>query len=300
MYKGFTRVSLSKWGLVMTLKAWFQSKGIADPEAGEYADAFKDAKIPDDETKLPKLRLTREDLSLLGVKAGHLQTVLDLIGDVERGSESLADDRKDFIRRFVAVAVSVGFASRLIHMSWIDDINKLFEREQIEQLVRLATGIFVVVSGWEWYHRDLKDRPLNYPWRFYIDVAVVTYTIVFLYASNNEGIWLFSLVAIFGLYVLWDIAALIEFGRASTVLREKIWSGFITNIIWSAFFWLLFLDRNDHPLATCLFVFLAAAFLRALGSLQIPSAVTFWGAVARVAIVGGLAALYHYVVPLVA
>jgi len=157
-----------------------------------------------------------------------------------------------------------------------------------------------VVSGWEWYHRDLKDRPLNYPWRFYIDVAVVTYTIVFLYASNNEGIWLFSLVTIFGLYVLWDIAALIEFGRVSIVLREKIWSGFITNIIWSAFFWLLFLDRNDHPLATCLFVFLAAAFLRALGSLQIPSAVTFWGAVARVAIVGGLAALYHYVVPLVA
>ena len=157
-----------------------------------------------------------------------------------------------------------------------------------------------MVSGCEWYHRDLKDRPLNYPWRFYIDVAVVTYTIVFLYASNNEGIWLFSLVTIFGLYVLWDIAALIEFGRVSIVLREKIWSGFITNIIWSAFFWLLFLDRNDHPLATCLFVFLAAAFLRALGSLQIPSAVTFWGAVARVAIVGGLAALYHYVVPLVA
>lgn len=48
-----------------------------------------------------------------------------------------------------------------------------------------------MVSGCEWYHRDLKDRPLNYPWRFYIDVAVVTYTIVFLYASNNEGIWLF-------------------------------------------------------------------------------------------------------------
>jgi hypothetical protein len=101
--------------------------------------------------------------------------------------------------------------------------------------------------------------------------------------KQRRDLAFFLLVTIFGLYVLWDIAALIEFGRVSIVLREKIWSGFITNIIWSAFFWLLFLDRNDHPLATCLFVFLAAAFLRALGSLQIPSAVTFWGAVARVA-----------------
>jgi hypothetical protein len=126
-----TRISLSKWGLVMTLKAWFQSKGIADPEAGEYADAFKDAKIPDDETKLPKLRLTREDLSLLGVQGGHLQTILDLIGELERGSESLADDRKDFIRRFVAVAVSVGFANRLIHMSWIDDITSCLSENRL-------------------------------------------------------------------------------------------------------------------------------------------------------------------------
>jgi hypothetical protein len=286
----------------MPLRDWFRSKGIpdgdADGQAGAYANAFTTAEIPNDEKQLPKLGLTRDDLRTLNVKAGHLQIILDGIADVERDGQSLADDRKDFIRRFVAVAVGVGFATRLVHMPWIDDINKLFERAQIEELVRLGTGIFVVVSGWEWYHRDLKDRPLNYPWRFYVDVAVVIYTIVFLYSSNNEGVWFFSLVAIFGLYVLWDSVSLIELRQASDVVRKSIWSGFVTNIIWLGFFMFLFFDRNNHPLATCLFVFLAAAVLRALGGLRVPPAITIGGLVVRFIIVGGLAALYHFVVPL--
>lgn len=281
----------------MALRDWFRSKGIADADAGTYATAFTNAEIPNDENQLPELGLTRDDLRTLNVKAGHLQTILDGIRNVERGTETLADDRKDFIRRFVAVAVSVGFAGRLVHMPWISEVDKWFDQKQIEELVRLATGIFVVVSGWEWYHRDLKDRPLNYPWRFYIDVAVVIYTIVFLYSSNKEGVWLFSLVAIFGLYVLWDFVSLVEFRNASSVVRANITSGFVTNGIWLAYFVFLFLVNNNHPLATCLAVFLAAALLRALGGLGVPPAVTFVGIAVRIFLVGLLAAGYNYLVP---
>jgi hypothetical protein len=136
-------------------------------------------------------------LAALRIKLIHRQTILDGIREVERGGEIQPEDRKDFIRRLFAVAISVGFAGSLVHMPWIDQPDKWFDSDQTLELVRLATGIFVMVSGWEWYHRDLKDRPLKYPLRFYLDVAIVIYTIVFLYSSTKEGVWLFSLVVIF-------------------------------------------------------------------------------------------------------
>src|ERR1700753_3128830 len=103
----------------MALADWFRSRGVADAEALTYARSFTDAKIPDDEQELPRFGLTRDDLRGMGVKPGHFQLILDGVGTIDGGGETLADDQKDFVRRMIAVAVSVGFAGRLVKMNWI-------------------------------------------------------------------------------------------------------------------------------------------------------------------------------------
>jgi hypothetical protein len=70
-------------GLAMTLETWFRRIGL-DAETTNYAGKFNQAAIPDDETQLPELGLTRDDLRQMGVKAGHFQTILDGIGNIER------------------------------------------------------------------------------------------------------------------------------------------------------------------------------------------------------------------------
>src|ERR1700743_1424375 len=211
----------------MALADWFRSRGVTDAEALTYARSFVDAKIPDDEQELPRFGLTRDDLRAMGAKPGPFQIILDGIGTLERGGETLADDRKDFVKRMFAVAVSVGFAGRLVKMNWISGNALVWPPSANEQmeLWRLAVGIFVVVSGWEWYHRDVRDRPLNYPTRFYIDIAVVIMTIIYLFASDKEQVWLFSLVLIFALYVIWDLVSALEFRTAGDALRPRVFLG---------------------------------------------------------------------------
>jgi hypothetical protein len=169
------------------------------------------------------------------VKAGHFQTILDGIGNIERDGTNLADDRKDFVRRMIAVAISVGFAGRLVQMNWIKGTQFVWPTApEWIVLLRLIVGIFVVVSGWEWYHRDIRDRPLNRPWRFYIDIAVVITTILFLFSADKEEVWLSSLVLIFALYLLWDAVSALEF--RTTAAQAQIWSAFVTNAMWLGFF----------------------------------------------------------------
>lgn len=274
----------------MALEAWFQSLGISPADAQFYKEKFvaQQQGLPDDENALPKLGLSRSDLETLQVKLVHRQTILNGIQDVERGGGTLADDRKDFIRRFFAVAVSVGFAGRLVNMPWVQN-NVPLDDAQIVVLTRLLVGVFVVVSGWEWYHRDLRRYPLNNPWRFYVDVAVVVYTIVFLFSSNNEAHWLLSLVAIFALYVVWDVILMIEYRGESGAA-----SGYITDVIWLLYFVFVWWISGHHPLITCAAVFLGAAGLRALNGLGVGSALTLTGFLVRIALVGLLGGAYYF------
>jgi hypothetical protein len=93
----------------------------------------------------------------------------------------------------IAVAISVGFAGRLVQMNWIKGTQFVWPTaNEWIVLLRLVVGIFVVVSGWEWYHRDIRDRPLNRPWRFYIDIAVVITTILFLFSSEGRSLAVFA------------------------------------------------------------------------------------------------------------
>ena len=76
--------------------------------------------------------------------------------------------------------------------------------DELEQFARLFTGVFVAVSGWEWYHRDLRWHPLDDAGRFFVDVAVVITTIVFLYSAKGPAHWFGFLILIFALYLIWD------------------------------------------------------------------------------------------------
>jgi hypothetical protein len=72
-------------------------------------------------------------------------------------TESIAKARFDLVIRFVAVAISVGFATTLSRMEWIQK-GAVPNEIEMQEILRLATALFVSSSGWEWYHRDIAGR----------------------------------------------------------------------------------------------------------------------------------------------
>jgi hypothetical protein len=120
-------------------------------------------------------------------------------------------------------------------------------------------------------------------------------TILFLFSSDKEEVWLSSLVLIFALYLLWDAVSALEF--RTTAAQAQIWSAFVTNAMWLGFFIFLLIKRSNKPIATCFFVLLATLLLRASSGFRIPPALTLRGFLIRLIFVLGLAGLYHFVVP---
>jgi hypothetical protein len=126
--------------------------------------------------------------------------------------------RDDLVRRIVAVAISVGFASIIANMPWLHE-GTLPSPPEREQLFRLGTGLVVLLLGWDWYHRDIYKYRETTLIRFLVDVAVVIASLIFLIASGHERLWLLFLVAIFLLYVLWD--AVTYFPRVADLWRRN-------------------------------------------------------------------------------
>jgi hypothetical protein len=120
--------------------------------------------------------------------------------------------RDDFIRRLFAVAVSVGFATTLIKMRWVESgsFPTIPEREQ---LAILLTGLIATVLSWDGYLASIADKPLNGYWRFAIDIVLVFIYMFFLISSPRPSFWLPILAIIFGLYVLWDALTVREHMR---------------------------------------------------------------------------------------
>ncbi len=119
--------------------------------------------------------------------------------------------RSDLVKRLVPVAISVGFASRLIGTSWLVG-GECPSYEEWQEIPRLLTAIVIVVIGWDWYHRDIIRRPTETLSRFVLDIIIIMLDLMFLYASSTKGliIWSLLLAAIFILYVIWDIISIFE------------------------------------------------------------------------------------------
>jgi hypothetical protein len=153
------------------------------------------------------------------------------------------------------VAISVGFAARLIiliiHMKWLEN-GILPNYTESEELARLFTAMFLVVSGWELYHRDVDRFPLEKSYRFIIDVMIKVLTIIFLYSSWNAVLRFVSFLTIFSLYVVWDAFSIREYpdcydvkrpahlGRIVSVYWSGLWNGTrrgpITYLSWFIYF----------------------------------------------------------------
>lgn len=177
-----------------------------------------------------------------------------------------SDGRADFMKRFFAVAVSVGFASKISDLTFLFSFT-LPTHQQIQQLALLIIAMVIVVGSWEFYFNSINKRPLVDFSRFVIDIIIVSMYIVLLLSIGNIDAFLIHIVFIMFLYVLWDIFSMRayphqygigEFG-AGNVARVYLtglrnWSGvdvdgkigpFIT-LWWSCVFVILFVFYWYH------------------------------------------------------
>lgn len=166
----------------MDVEAWLNGLGL-----GQYGPAFVANRL--DEATLP--RLTSIDLERLGVDS--ISDRLKILSAIPKlrseETKRRSDARLDFAKRFVSVAVSVGFAAALVKMQWLTEGVRP-NLGELERLVRLLTAFLIVLLGWEWHHKDLGKHNETSVYRFVVDVAVVVASLVFLFSSGNERVWL--------------------------------------------------------------------------------------------------------------
>ncbi len=125
------------------------------------------------------------------------------------------------MKRWFAIAISVGFATALSNMPWlrdgaIFDQNRPVDWEQIKQVARLATAAVATIMSWEGYLLSISNKPLGDERRFYIDVFLVFLYLFLLLTSKFPFFWLWIHAAAFGLYCLWDFLSIKEHPQAYT------------------------------------------------------------------------------------
>ncbi len=150
--------------------------------------------------------------------------------------DARVQQRIDLVRRFIAVAISVGFATQLVSMAWLANGTwpSVYEAEH---LARLVAALFIVVVGWDWYSRDVGKPGFAL---FIVDILVVVASLLFLFAARHETEWLSFLVAIFALYVVWDGLGIWELRNARSdedkETRELRRKALPVNAAWLVFF----------------------------------------------------------------
>jgi hypothetical protein len=115
-----------------------------------------------------------------------------------------AEIRSDFIGRLFAVGVSVGFATAITRMNWVKT-GDFPSHTELEQILILIGGLIASLLSWDRYLAAMEAAPLNYFWRYAIDVCLVFIYMFLLITSNNPGFFLPILTIIFSLYVISDL-----------------------------------------------------------------------------------------------
>jgi hypothetical protein len=125
-------------------------------------------------------------------------------------SESRQEIRKDLMRRWFAVAISVGFATTLVHMDWLN-AGRVPNYDEWQQLARLAVALTAVILSWEGYFFSIEAKPLTSSSRFTIDFILVLLYTVLLYTSKIPTFWLYIHAISFFFYVIWDLLSIHEY-----------------------------------------------------------------------------------------
>jgi hypothetical protein len=241
----------------------------------------------------------------------------------EKRQKAVEDSRKDLIRRLVAVAISVGFASQLVRIITPPAGSSAGLVSDSIHVIRLSTSMLVILLAWDWYHRDIEDKPLGVL-RFLLDAGIVFLELALLLASSDPDLWSWLLAAIFAAYVAWDILAIIDcraafgfhqqpqlrwkrIGEACKEIGETYLYGFghdagfcnapekrgpPINAVWAIYFfvvarliwWFLPPYETAGAYATCATVAIGAGLLWWEGHL--PDAIRQWYWKIRIAILG--------------
>lgn len=129
------------------------------------------------------------------------------------------ENREDFMKRWFAIALSVGFATAISNMAWLRDgsafeFGRPIDWEQVKQLARLFAAVIATIMSWEGYLLSISTKPLGDERRFYIDVLLVFLYLFLLLTSKFPYFWLWIHAGAFVLYNLWDFLSIKEHPRA--------------------------------------------------------------------------------------
>lgn len=184
--------------------------------------------------------------------------------------QARAEARADLLRRLFAIAISVGFAATLARMSWVQN-GTLPDHAEFDQTLILATALLATILGWEGHLLSMADRPLFGFSRFFVNLVLVFIYMFLLMASAHPECVLWTLAAIFVLYVIADIFMIREhFARydqaatdAARASPREIWNvyaggftgqaqiprGPAITAAWMAYFVLLAIAGNGRAYA---------------------------------------------------
>lgn len=146
-----------------------------------------------------------------------------------------AENREDIMKRWFAIALSVGFATALSRMPWIEK-GLIFQPElpidytQINQMMRLMAATTATLLSWEGYLVSIRTKPLTDGVRFYIDMFLVTIYLILLLTSSSQHFWIWLHLFTFVIYIVWDFFSIkvhqadyIKEGAAASYTRASIY-----------------------------------------------------------------------------
>jgi hypothetical protein len=185
-----------------------------------------------------------------------------------------AQIRDDLIRRLFAVAISVGAATTLAKMEWVQ-LGRWPCLPEWQQLWIIIAAMTATVLSWDGYLFSIKDRPLRNFGRFAIDILLVFIYMFLLMTSQLLVWWLFLHALIFTLYAMWDLLTIYDWPAkydsrlpeearptVATIgsvyiggLRDSkdVSRGPIITIVWGIYFWGLYFLNLDGGLRNRIF-----------------------------------------------
>lgn len=204
----------------------------------------------------------------------------------EKARSDLAKDREDFMKRWFAIAISVGFATALSNMPWLKskvapDLDLPIDWDQVKQIARLSIAVIATILSWDGYFKSIKSKPLIDGSRFSIDIFLVFLYLVLLLTSKFGDFWLFIHAIAFFIYCIWDYLSIRIYPReyirndpkkefnpsisdiyiGSVSGSFNVYHGPAVTLIWTIYFWSLPLSyrfilneaERNQPLTTFVF-----------------------------------------------